>query len=154
MFVWLLLLLLLLLLLIIVLFYLFCRCWYFLLLGLLIFRPCILSSLQNAASVITKCDKWYYKSATEHGSQHCCDINCILNIAVSIIRLRAHVEKLLWQPVSLPKLVATYDTPIHKDLSLIYYLYLFHTLCTTFLLSVIYQPTIFSYKLPFYGCGL
>ena len=76
--------------------YLFCRCWYLLLLGLLILRPCILSSLQNAASVITNCDslfitkcgKWYYnvrqfyyyKSTTEHGSQHCCNINCILNI--------------------------------------------------------------------------
>ena len=52
------------------------------------------------------------------------------------------------------KLVATYDTPIHEDLSLIYYLYLFHTLYSTFLLSGIYQPTIFSFKLPFYSCGL
>ena len=41
-------------------------------------RACL---LQNATSGITMCDSFIIKkSATEHGSQRCCNINCILNI--------------------------------------------------------------------------
>ena len=50
--------------------------------------------LQSATSGIKMCDNFIVKkSATEHGSQRCCNINCIF--AVSTIRLKAHFEKLL-----------------------------------------------------------
>ena len=50
------------------------------------------------------------------------------------------------------RLVATYDAPVHEDLSVIYVA--FHTLYTTFLVSVFTNPPPFPKNRPFYSCGL
>ena len=50
------------------------------------------------------------------------------------------------------KLVATYDAPVHEDLSVTYVV--FHTLYTTLLLSVFTNPPPFPENRPLYSCGL